>query len=180
MAACRPHTKVPFDVHLGLMDPAAYIPDAAEAGADIISLQLETTPHVFRAVRQIHALGKRAGVVINPITPLEVLEPLLPELDMVTVMTVDFGFAGQKLIWPMLEKIRTLRRWVTERGLAVDIQADGQVNAPTIAPILASGANILVVGTSGLFTLAPTLAESVEILRGQIRAAQAGLAMEAR
>lgn len=180
MAACRPYTTLPFDVHLGLMDPAAYIPDAAQAGADIISLQLENTPHIFRAVRQIHALGKRAGVVINPITPIDLLEPIVSELDMVTVMTVDFGFAGQSIIWPMLEKVRTLRRWTTERGLTLDIQADGQVNEPTIAPILASGANVLVAGTSGLFTLAPTLAEGVKILRGQIHAAQASQALEAR
>jgi ribulose-phosphate 3-epimerase len=180
MAACRRYTRLPFDVHLGLTDPASYIPDAAEAGADIISLQFENTPHIFRAVRQIHALGKKAGVVINPITPADLLEPLLSELDMVTVMTVDFGFAGQSIIWPILEKARTLRRWINERGLALDLQVDGQVNGPTIARVVASGANVLVVGTSGLFTLAATLAEGVKILRGQIAAAQASEAMEAR
>ncbi len=179
IAACRPHSKLPFDVHLGLVDPAAFIPDVAQAGGDIISLQFETTPHIFRALRQIHALGKRAGVVFNPITPVELLEPLLPELDMVTVMTVDFGFAGQQVIWPMLDKARTLRRWAGERGLALDIQVDGQVNAGTMARMVASGANVLVVGTSGLFTLAPTLKESVQIVREQIRAAQENLAVEA-
>jgi ribulose-phosphate 3-epimerase len=180
MAACRRYTRLPFDVHLGLVDPASYIPDAAASGADIISLQFENTPHVFRAVRQIHALGKKAGVVINPITPIDMLEPLVSELDMVTLMTVDFGFAGQSIIWPVLEKARTLRRWTAERGLVLDIQVDGQVNAPTIAPILASGANVLVVGTSGLFTLAPTLAEGVSILQEQIAAAQPSETVEAR
>lgn len=172
MAACRRHTTLPFDVHLGMLDPAAYIPDAAGAGADIISLQFERTPHIFRALAQVRSFGKSTGVVVNPITPLEAIAPILPELDLVTIMTVDFGFAGQSFIAPVLDKVRTLRRWVEERNLALDIQVDGQINKPTIAPALASGANVLVVGTSGLFTLAPTLTESVEILHRQVAEAQ--------
>jgi pentose-5-phosphate-3-epimerase len=130
-------------------------------------------------VRQIRALGKGAGVVINPITPLAGLEMILPELTMVTLMTVDFGFAGQSFIWPVLDKVRTLRRWVTERGLDVDIQADGQINASTIGPAVSAGANVVVVGTSGLFTVADTLSKSVQVVRGWIAEAQAEARQEA-
>lgn len=173
MAACRSFTALPFDVHLAISDPAAFIDEAASAGADIISLQLETTPHIFRAIQRIHRRGKQAGVVVTPITPISAIESLLPDLALVTLMTVDVGFAGQTFIWPVLDKVRTLRSWIEERSLSLDIQLDGQINAPTIGPAVAAGANVLVVGTSGLFTVAPTLAEAVQVVRGQIATAQA-------
>jgi ribulose-phosphate 3-epimerase len=173
IAACRSHTALPFDVHLAISDPAAFIDETADAGADIISLQLETTPHIYRAVQQIHRRGKQAGVVVTPVTPLSYLESLLPDLAMVTLMTVDVGFAGQSFIWPVLDKASALRRWIEERNLAVDIQLDGQINAPTIGPAVAAGANVLVVGTSGLFTVAPTLRDAVQVVRSQIAAALA-------
>jgi len=175
IAACRPYSQLPFDVHLGISDPAGFITEAAEAGADIISLQLETTPHLHRAVRRIHALGKKAGVVVGPTTPLTFLETILDELDMVTLMTVDVGFAGQSFIWPVLDKVCTLRRWVQERGLSLDIQVDGQINASTIASAVIAGANVLVVGTSGLFAAMENLKEAVKGIRRRITEAQEAL-----
>jgi ribulose-phosphate 3-epimerase len=175
IAACRPYSRLPFDVHLGISDPAGFITEVAEAGADVISLQLETTPHLHRAVYRIHALGKRAGVVMGPATPLAFLETILAELDMVTLMTVDVGFAGQSFIWPVLDKVRVLRRWVQERGLSLDIQVDGQINAPTIGSAVTAGANVLVVGRSGLFTVADNLREAVKGIRRRISEAQEAL-----
>ena len=171
MAACRPFSNLPFDVHLCITNPAGFIDMTAEAGADIISLQLETTPHLHRAVEQIHKRGKQAGVVINPSTPLSHLDSILSELQMVTVMTVDVGFAGQNFIFPMLEKISSLRRTIKDKGLNVDIQIDGQVNSKTIDKVIHAGANVLVVGTSGLFKVDNDLEEAVKKVREQIQSA---------
>jgi ribulose-phosphate 3-epimerase len=171
MAACRPFTDLPFDVHLCITDPAGFIDISAEAGADIISLQLETTPHLHRAVEQIHKKGKQAGVVINPSTPLSHLDSILSELQMVTVMTVDVGFAGQNFIYPMLDKISNLRKSVQDRGLNVDIQIDGQVNSKTFEKLIHAGANVFVVGTSGLFTVDSDLVVAVKKVREQIQSA---------
>ena len=171
IAACRKYTQIPFDTHLCLTDPASFIPEVSEAGVDIISLQLETTPHLHRAVEQIHKRGKKAGVVINPATPLSHLESILSELQMVTVMTVDVGFTGQNFIMPMLNKIEKLKAMIKDKCLEVDIQVDGQVNEKTIGKIVKAGGNVLVVGTSGLFNLSDDLKQGVKILREQIRVA---------
>ena len=171
MAACRPFSDLPFDVHLCISDPAAFINECAVAGADMISLQLEATPHLHRAVEQIHRLGKQAGVVISPSTPLSHLESILSEVQMVTIMTVDVGFAGQNFIYPMLKKITTLRGIINERGLEVDIQVDGQINTKTFKQVIQAGANILVLGTSGLFSLSDDIGNAVQAVRDQIHSA---------
>jgi len=171
MAACRPFTEKPFDVHLCISDPAAFIDESVEKGADVISLQLETTPHLHRAVEQIHKKGKQAGVVINPSTPLTHLDSILSELQMVTIMTVDVGFAGQNFIYSMLDKISALRRIIQERGLQIDIQIDGQVNERTIDKVIHAGGNVLVVGSSGLFTIERDMSMAVKKVRDQIRCA---------
>jgi len=168
IAACRPFTELPFDVHVALIDPASFITEIADAGADIVSLQFETTPHIFRAVDTIHKLGKKAGIVINPITPLSQIEYILKEIQMVTIMTVDLGFAGQKFIRPMLKKIRNLRQLIQEHNLEMDIQVDGQINNTTYSDVIKAGANVLVVGTSGLFTVHDDLKTAVKIVRGKI------------
>jgi ribulose-phosphate 3-epimerase len=168
IAACRPFTELPFDVHVALIDPASFITEIADAGADIVSLQFETTPHIFRAVDTIHKLGKKAGIVINPITPLSHIEHILKEIQMVTIMTVDLGFAGQKFIRPMLEKISNLRQLIQEHNLEMDIQVDGQINNTTYSDVIKAGANVLVVGTSGLFTVHDDLKTAVKIVRGKI------------
>lgn len=169
IAACRPFSKLPFDVHLCITDPASFIDRLVEVGADIISLQLETTPHLHRAVEKIHKKGKQAGVVINPATPLSHLESILSELQMVTVMTVDVGFTGQNFIYPMVDKITNLRDIVNHRGLEVDIQVDGQINLKTIRQVINAGANVLVLGTSGLFNQSSNLEEGVMQVKQHIQ-----------
>jgi len=174
MAACRQFTERPFDVHLCISDPASFITECAEAGGDIISLQLETTPHLHRSVEQIHKYGKQAGVVVNPSTPLAHLDTILSEVQMVTIMTVDVGFAGQNFIYPMLDKITLLRDIIDERGLEVDIQVDGQINAKTFKQVIHAGANVLVLGTSGLFSLSDDIGNAVQSVRDQILFAVSG------
>jgi ribulose-phosphate 3-epimerase len=171
MAACRSFSNLPFEVHLCISDPAGFIQEVADAGAGIISLQLETTPHIHRAVELIHRLGIQAGVILNPSTPLAYVESILSEVQMVTIMTVDAGFAGQKFIYPMLDKVRMLRKIIEEKKLDVDIQVDGQINSKTIEQVIIAGANVLVVGTSGLFNLGDDLYSAVKIVREQIRLA---------
>jgi len=168
ISACRPFTQKPFDVHVCLSDPANFITEIVNTGSDIISLQFETTPHIFRAVETIHKLGRKAGIVVNPITPLSQFEVLLPEIDMVTVMTVDVGFAGQSFIYPMLDKIKRLRESIEEKNLEVDIQVDGQINEKTFMDVIQAGANVLVVGTSGLFTVDDDLTKGVQIIREKL------------
>ena len=166
--ACRPLTELTFDVHLILSDPASFIPEVINAGGDIISLQFETTPHIFRAVEQIHKAGRKAGIVLTPITELDQIEYVLPEVQMVTLMTVDLGFAGQKFIRPMLDKIRTLRGMIEDQDLDIDIQVDGQINFGTFDDVVKAGANVLVVGTSGIFTVHEDLKTAVKIVREKI------------
>ena len=168
ITACRPFTKKPFDVHVCIADPASFIPEIVETGSDIISLQYETTPHLFRAVQSIHKYGRKAGVVISPKTPLSDLEYILGDLQMVTVMTVDVGFAGQTFLTPMLDKIRQLRDMIDSRGLEIDIQVDGQINDKTFKSVIEAGANVMVVGTSGLFNVDDGLTKSVQIVREKL------------
>ena len=146
--ALRPLTDAIFDAHLMIEDPGRYIEDFAKAGADIITVHAETCTHLDRVVNQIKACGKKAAVAINPATPLSVIEYVLPELDMVLVMTVNPGFGGQKYIPYCGEKVRALRQMITEKNLDVDIQVDGGVKASNIAEIAECGANIFVCGSA--------------------------------
>jgi len=175
ISACRPFTQKPFDVHMCITDPAGFIPEVAATGSDILSLQFESTPFIFRAVETIHKHGKKAGIVVNPITPISQFEILLGEIQMVTVMTVDVGFAGQNFFYPMLGKIRQLRDLIEARNLDVDIQVDGQINNKTFKDVIDAGANVLVVGTSGLFTVDKDLRKGVQILKDKINSIVAGL-----
>jgi ribulose-phosphate 3-epimerase len=168
ITACRPFTQKPFDVHMCITDPAGFVPEIIETGSDIISLQFETTPHVFRAVQTIHKAGRKAGVVLSPKTPLSELEYLLGDLEMVTIMTVDVGFAGQTFLTPMLDKIHQLRKMIEDRNLDVDIQVDGQINDKTFKDVIEAGANVMVVGTSGLFNVDKDLKVAVKIVRDKL------------
>ena len=168
ITACRPFTLKPFDVHMCIVDPAGFIPEIVATGSDIISLQFESTPHIFRAVQTIHKAGRKACVVISPKTPLTELDYLLDDLQMVTVMTVDVGFAGQTFLTPMLDKIRKLREMIDARNLDVDIQVDGQINDKTFESVIQAGANVLVVGTSGLFNLDADLGKAVQMVREKV------------
>jgi len=146
--AVRRVTKLPLEAHLMIENPDRYVADFATAGADLIIVHQEVTPHLQRIVQQIKDLGKRAGVAINPATPSVVLEEILECLDLVLVMTVNPGFGGQEFIPGTLPKIRRVRQMMTQRGLACDLEVDGGIHAVTAPLVVAAGANVLVVGNA--------------------------------
>ena len=137
-----------FDVHMMVEEPGRYIEDVAKAGADIITVHAEACTHLDRVIGQIKACGKKAGVVLNPATPLSELEYVLPQLDMVLLMSVNPGFGGQKYIPYVTGKIRQLRKMIDERGLNVDIQVDGGVTLDNVAELKEAGANVFVAGSA--------------------------------
>lgn len=144
----RPISGVLFDVHLMITSPLDYIQRFAEAGADIITFHYESNSDAAETVAAIKACGKRASIAISPDTPADVLFPLLPQLDMVLVMTVHPGFGGQKLIPETLEKVWILRDFVRSRGLDVDIEVDGGISPANAAEVTRAGANVIVAGSS--------------------------------
>ncbi|WP_432821808.1 ribulose-phosphate 3-epimerase [Trichloromonas sp.] len=146
--AVRKVTSLPLDVHLMIENPDLYIPDFVKAGADIITVHQEAVPHLHRTVQLIHSLGKKAGVSINPATPVSTLEVILDELDLVLVMSVNPGFGGQSFIPACLPKIEALRREIERRGLAVELEVDGGVKTDNIGRIVAAGADVLVAGSA--------------------------------
>ena len=146
--ALRPLTDVIFDAHLMIEDPGRYIEDFAKAGADIITVHAEACTHLDRVVHQIKDCGKKAAVAINPATPLSAIEYVLPELDMVLVMTVNPGFGGQKFIPYTLEKVKQVRAMCDEKGLTIDIQVDGGISAANVREVLEAGANVFVAGSA--------------------------------
>ncbi|PZE22518.1 ribulose-phosphate 3-epimerase [Paenibacillus xerothermodurans] len=164
--AIRPHTKLPLDVHLMIENPDIYIADFAKAGADIISVHVEACRHLHRTLHFIKEQGVKAGVVLNPATPLSSIEHVLNDhLDVVLIMTVNPGFGGQQFISDMLPKIAKLRRMLDERGLThIDVEVDGGINADTVRHVTAAGANVLVAG-SAVFNQ-PDRAEAIRRLRG--------------
>ena len=146
--ALRKVTNKPLDVHLMIENPDRYIPEFAKAGADIITVHQEAVPHLHRTVQLIKSLGKQAGVSLNPATPVETLDLILDELDLVLVMSVNPGFGGQAFIPSALDKIRALRQRITQRGLATELQVDGGVKIDNIREVVAAGANVLVAGSA--------------------------------
>ncbi len=148
VAAARQVTSLPLDVHLMIENPDLYIPEFAKAGADIITVHQETVPHLHRTVQLIRSLGKKAGVSINPATPVTALDVILDDLDLVLVMSVNPGFGGQSFIPACLAKITALRREIERRGLAVELEVDGGVKTDNIGRIVAAGADVLVAGSA--------------------------------
>ncbi len=146
--AIRPHTALPLDVHLMIEQPDCYIAEFAKAGADYISVHQEACVHLHRTIHLIKDQGVKAGVVINPATPASLIEPILPEVDLVLLMTVNPGFGGQKFIHNVLPKIAQVRQWVEEKGLQVEIEVDGGVNPETAQQVVQAGANVLVAGSA--------------------------------
>lgn len=146
--ALRPKTKLPFDVHLMISDPDRYIEDFVEAGADIITVHQEACVHLHRTIHEIKEYKCKAGVALNPATPLTVLDCILDELDMVLIMTVNPGFGGQKLIEPVLNKIKALKDWLEERNLKIPIEVDGGVNLKNVNNVVSAGADIVVAGSA--------------------------------
>ena len=146
--AVRRITDLPLDVHLMIENADAYLDDFARAGADWITVHVETGYHLHRTIHRIKELGKKAGAVLNPATPLTSLEEILPDLDLVMLMTVNPGFGGQSFIESSLAKIKQLKKMIDDRGLSVGIEVDGGVSPKTIGPIAAAGANIFVAGSA--------------------------------
>lgn len=146
--ALRPLTGATFDVHLMVQEPGRYIEKFAEAGADMISVHAEACTHLDRVIQQIRECGKKAAVALNPATPLSTIQYLLPQLDMVLIMTVNPGYGGQKYIPYCDDKIRGLRKQIEEAGLSVRIEVDGGVKASNIAEIAACGADTFVAGSA--------------------------------
>ena len=136
-----------FDCHLMVEHPETYIDDFAAAGADQIVVHAEATKHLHRCIQSIHAKGIKAGVALNPASPLALIEDILPNVDMVLLMTVNPGFGGQSFIPEVLPKISRLRRMLDLAGLKTDIQVDGGVNAETARQVIGAGANVLVAGS---------------------------------
>ncbi|ASS65825.1 MULTISPECIES: ribulose-phosphate 3-epimerase [unclassified Paenibacillus] len=148
MGAVRHVTKLPFDVHLMIEQPQQYIEDYARAGADRITVHLEACTHLHRVIHQIKELGLPAGVAINPGTPVQLLEPVLDDVDLVLIMTVNPGFGGQSFIPYSLDKLRTLRGMLHERGRSgVHVQVDGGINAATAPLVREAGADVFVAGS---------------------------------
>lgn len=163
--AIRPHSKKIFDVHLMIAPADPYLEDFAKAGADIITIHPEAGPHLHRSLQTIRALGKKAGVAINPGTGTECLDNVMDLVDLVLVMTVNPGFGGQAFI-PVLDKIRDVRARINATGRTIDLEVDGGINADTAKQVIAAGADVLVAGTA-TFTGGPAkYAENIKKLRG--------------
>ncbi|OES43654.1 ribulose-phosphate 3-epimerase [Domibacillus iocasae] len=146
--AIRPVTALPLDVHLMVSNPDRYIEAFAKAGADIITVHAEACPHLHRTIQLIRSFGVKAGVVLNPSTPADVLQYVIRDIDMVLLMTVNPGFGGQSFIEAVVPKIRRVREMIVEAGVVVDIEVDGGVNAETAKICAEAGANVLVAGSA--------------------------------
>jgi ribulose-phosphate 3-epimerase len=146
--AVRRATTLPLEAHLMIVEPERYVADFAQAGADLIIVHQEVSPHLHRTVEQIKRLGKRAGVAINPATPLAELQEILNDIDLVLCMTVDPGFGGQQFITGVLSKITRLRAMIEQHGARCDLEVDGGIHAETAPLVVKAGANVLVAGSA--------------------------------
>ncbi len=161
--AIRPVTTLPLDVHLMIENPGQYIPEFAKAGADIIVVHAEADRHLHRTVQLIKSLGKKAGVSLNPATSLSALDMILPDLDLVLLMTVNPGFGGQSFIPSCLPKIKQLRERIVSLRLDIELEVDGGVKVDNIAEVAAAGADVFVAG-SAVFN-SPDYAETISQLK---------------
>jgi ribulose-phosphate 3-epimerase len=164
--ALRPHTKLPFDVHLMISPVDPYLDAFAAAGADILTVHPEAGPHLYRTVEHVKSLGKRAGVALNPATPIDALDYLLGEIDVVLVMTVNPGFGGQSFIASQLAKIRQVRARIDAGSRAIDLEVDGGINDETARQVIAAGADMLVAGTASFAGGPSAYAANIRRLRG--------------
>ena len=169
VAAIRNVATRQLDVHLMIAEPERYIDEFAGAGADVITVHAEATPHLQRAVSRIRELGKKAGVSLNPSTSLSAIEWVLTDVDMVLIMTVNPGFGGQAFLPAMLGKIELLRSQLTRAKLDVDIQVDGGIKTDNVGEVAAAGANVIVSG-SGIFGT-PDYGKTIALMKRNIRMA---------
>ena len=167
VAALRPHSSLPFDVHLMISPADPYIPDFVQAGADIVTVHVEAGPHLHRTIQLIKDEGVRAGLALNPGTPVTVVEPLLDTLDLVLVMSVNPGFGGQSFIAGQLEKVRQLRTLIDKTERKIDLQVDGGINSENAADAIAAGADVLVAGSATFAGDTSQYAANIEALRAK-------------
>jgi ribulose-phosphate 3-epimerase len=165
--ALRPITKLPLEVHLMIEQPIRYLDAFAEAGADSLLVHVENAANLHRTVQHIKALGKKAGVVINPATSPVAIVEMLPDVDLILVMTVNPGFGGQQFIATMLDKVRRVRRMIDQTKRDIELEVDGGIDAETTTPVVAAGARVLVAG-SAVFGAAEGVAAAMNRLRAAI------------
>jgi ribulose-phosphate 3-epimerase len=165
--ALRPHTSKPFDVHLMISPVDLFLDDFAAAGADIITVHPEAGPHLHRTVQRIKALGKKAGVSLNPATPAKALDYVLEDIDLVLVMSVNPGFGGQKFIFSQLRKIEAIAKRIAKENLDVVIEVDGGIDPVTAPQAVSAGANVLVAGSATFCGGPDCYASNIRALRGE-------------
>jgi ribulose-phosphate 3-epimerase len=168
VAAIRRWTEIPLDVHLMIEAPESQVEQFAAAGADIITVHVEACPHIQRVVQQIKGHGVKAGVSLNPATPVTALGEVLPSLDLVLAMTVNPGFGGQTFIESTLDKIAQLRAELDRRGLAAELEVDGGINTEVAPRVVKAGARVLVAGAA-VFNRGQTVKEALEKLRASLK-----------
>lgn len=164
--ALRRYSNKLFDVHLMISPVDPFVAQFAEAGADIITVHPEAGPHLHRTVQLVKSLGKKVGVSLNPATPVEAIDAVLGDVDLILVMTVNPGFGGQSFIASQIDKIRALRKRIDDSGRAIDLEVDGGINVETAARAVAAGADVLVAGTATFQGGAKSYAENIRRLRG--------------
>ncbi|MFZ4380660.1 MAG: ribulose-phosphate 3-epimerase [Sandarakinorhabdus sp.] len=164
--ALRPHSSLPFDVHLMISPADPYLEAFAEAGADILTVHPEAGPHLHRTVQRIKSLGKQAGVSLNPASPISLVEDVLGDIDLILVMSVNPGFGGQGFITSQLKKIERLRRMIDDSGRTIHLEVDGGVDAGNAATVIAAGADVLVAGTASFKGGAAHYAANIAALKG--------------
>jgi ribulose-phosphate 3-epimerase len=164
--ALRPHTAKPFDVHLMISPVDGFLQAFADAGADTITVHPEAGPHLHRTLQAIKALGKRAGVSLNPATPAKMLDYVLEEVDLVLVMSVNPGFGGQSFIASQLRKVEAIRKQIDKSGRAIDLEVDGGIDADTCRLAIDAGADVLVAGTATFRGGPSAYADNIRRLRG--------------
>ncbi|MDF1506630.1 ribulose-phosphate 3-epimerase [Robertmurraya sp. DFI.2.37] len=162
--AIRPVTSLPLDVHLMIENPDQYVEAFARAGADFLTVHVEASRHLHRTIQNIKSCGVKAGVVLNPATSIETIKPIIDDVDMVLLMTVNPGFGGQKFIHSVLPKIKEVKDLVQSRGLKTEIEVDGGVNEETAKLCIEAGANVLVAG-SAIYNKSDRK-QAIEVLRG--------------
>ena len=165
--ALRPHSQKPFDVHLMISPVDPFLDAFAEAGADIVTVHPEAGPHLHRTVQRVKALGKKAGVSLNPATPAKALDYVLEELDLVLVMSVNPGFGGQKFIASQLRKIEAIARRIAKESLDAIVEVDGGIDPETARQAVDAGATALVAGTAAFRGGPAAYADNIRALRGQ-------------
>jgi len=165
--ALRPVSRLPMDVHLMIETPDRYLDDFVRAGADFITVQVEACPHLHRTVQAIKELGVKAGVTLNPATSLETIREILPEVDLVLIMSVNPGFGGQSYIPSSTDKIRRARAMLDDIGSRAELEVDGGIKAKNAREVVHAGATALVAG-SAVFGGAGTIAENIADIRGQV------------